>query len=194
MVNNIAKLFWLLIVLLIISACTNKPQNYWVLKAEPSSISHAAEKGNSAILILLSNLGNKRTDHNSDSLLKEVTARHERAPIMISSIANEHGVAMGITSGRLRNPDNAPPDWALRYIQLCQTDNWKDETIVFDLKEKVGLLKPVAAQKTCLSCHGPVESFPPELKAKIIRMFPNDKATGYKNGELIGFIWAEVIK
>ena len=42
---------------------------------------------------------------------------------------------------------------------------------------------PTAAEP-CLTCHG--SSLQPELKAEILRLYPNDQATGFKPGELRG--------
>ena len=40
------------------------------------------------------------------------------------------------------------------------------------------------AEKPCLTCHG--SNIKPELAAKINSLYPEDKATGYKAGELRG--------
>ena len=44
----------------------------------------------------------------------------------------------------------------------------------------------------CLTCHGPVEAIPPEVRAVLRKRYPSDQATGYSVGDLRGAAWAEV--
>ena len=39
-------------------------------------------------------------------------------------------------------------------------------------------------QKLCLGCHG--KSIAPEVKAKLAELYPEDKATGFSEGDLRG--------
>jgi len=52
--------------------------------------------------------------------------------------------------------------------------------------------KPLLTQEVCLKCHG--ENVSDDLKAKIKELYPNDKATGFKNGDFRGVIVSRVKK
>jgi hypothetical protein len=47
-------------------------------------------------------------------------------------------------------------------------------------------------EAACLKCHG--ESISPEINTMIQKQYPNDKAIGFKEGELRGVIVAEIQK
>lgn len=95
------------------------------------------------------------------------------------------------TSLRVRNPENAPTDW--QRIQLLAMDkqpvkNGKPVE-VWQVSEASGqpafqYMSAIPTQKLCLGCHG--KSIAPEVKAKLTELYPEDKATGFSEGELRG--------
>jgi hypothetical protein len=105
------------------------------------------------------------------------------------------GVEVGRTSARLRNPRNAPPAWARAY--LAETDGKKAADVqaaVFDLGDRVGLLRPIEIRKRCLSCHAPREQVAESTRAWLEQAYPEDRSYGYALGDLRGFWWAEAAK
>jgi len=105
------------------------------------------------------------------------------------------GVKVGRTSARLRNPRNAPPEWARPY--LTETDGRKAAEVApaaFDLGDRVGLLRPIEIRARCIRCHAPREELDPDTRAWIERAYPKDRALGYALGDLRGFWWAEAPK
>ena len=58
--------------------------------------------------------------------------------------------------------------------------------------ERIGneyrFVKALPVQPLCLSCHGPAEQLSPAIKAAIGQHYPNDKATGYSEGQIRGVI------
>ena len=50
--------------------------------------------------------------------------------------------------------------------------------------------EPVMMKPMCLACHG--AEVAPEVQAAIAERYPDDRATGYRAGELRGVIWAEL--
>ena len=104
-------------------------------------------------------------------------------------------VEVGRTSARLRNPRNAPPAWTRAY--LAETDTKKAsevEAAVFDLGDRVGLLRPIEIRKRCLSCHAPREQVAAQTRAWLEQAYPQDRSFGYALGDLRGFWWAEAGK
>ncbi len=105
------------------------------------------------------------------------------------------GVKVGRTSARLRNPHNAPPAWAREYV--AATDGRKAAAVaplVFDLGDRVGLLRPIEIRARCLACHAARESLSPATRAWLRSAYSHDRALGYALGDLRGFWWAEAAK
>lgn len=49
-------------------------------------------------------------------------------------------------------------------------------------------MKAIGTAPICLTCHGNAEQIPAAVQAKINSLYPHDKATGYKTGELRGAV------
>jgi hypothetical protein len=47
-------------------------------------------------------------------------------------------------------------------------------------------LKPITIGAMCLTCHGPADRMNAEVRAQIEKHYPQDRATGYREGELRG--------
>lgn len=116
---------------------------------------------------------------------------------MAEAVAKETGAKVGRSSLKLRNPKDAAPGWVQTWL-LAQGDK-KAEAVtgiegVFDSPTgKVArFLKPIAIEGACLSCHGDPAQMSEPVKAAIAPKYPEDKATGYQNGDLRGALWAEV--
>ncbi len=101
------------------------------------------------------------------------------------------GVAVGRTSARLRNPENATPAWARAYV--AATDGRKAAEVpaaAFDLGDRVGLLRPIEVRRRCLACHAAREQLPDGTRQWLERAYPQDRAVGYALGDLRGFwLW-----
>jgi len=52
---------------------------------------------------------------------------------------------------------------------------------------------PAEGEGACLTCHGPTESIPEDVRAALRERYPDDKATGYAVGDLRGALWAESV-
>jgi hypothetical protein len=65
------------------------------------------------------------------------------------------------------------------------------EAVVVDLGDRVGVLRPLPTAATCTKCHGTVERLSPDVRDLLATAYPQDKATGFEEGDLRGFIWAE---
>lgn len=112
-----------------------------------------------------------------------------KAPEIAQQVSTKD-IKIGRVSIKNRNPDNYPQDWMLNYIQDFKKNKIDKSHIIVKLKNgKSGLLKPIHTMPLCLNCHG--ENISAELHEVIKQKYPNDKATGYKVGEIRGFFWAE---
>lgn len=112
-------------------------------------------------------------------------------------VAQETGASVGRSSLKLRNPKDAPPGWVQTWL-VAQGDKPAAQTQpiegVFDSPagRVARVLKPIAIDGVCLSCHGDPSQISEPVKAVLGSKYPEDKATGYKAGDLRGALWAEV--
>lgn len=112
----------------------------------------------------------------------------DRAPEIAQSVAEKKDVAIGRTSHRLRNPDNEPPEWATEAVERKEA-----ETYVFRGPEReVGYLRPIKLKGLRVNCHGAEEELAPGVSEALAEHYPEDRATGFKVGDLRGWFWVEV--
>jgi len=112
----------------------------------------------------------------------------ERAPAIAAEVSESHGVKIGRTSFRLRNPANTPPVWAIDAV------NQRVETTVSYVHEdgRFATLKPIRLAANCLMCHGAPEQLAPGVSDTLAIRYPADQATGFGVGDLRGWFWIEV--
>jgi len=140
----------------------------------------------------------------SSELTRELTAGgpgdavrvcHLSATALTHRIGREEGIAAGRTSARLRTPSNRPKAWAAPIVK--QYENVRASSVdgfVVDLGERVGVMRPIAHRAVCSPCHGLEEQLNPRVRAELKDRYPKDQAIGYRDGDLRGWIWVEVLK
>ena len=105
------------------------------------------------------------------------------------------GVRAGRTSHRLRNPANLPPRWAEAIVETHAGRRTREvDGFVVDLGFTVGVLRPIAQQPVCASCHGPVDELSEAARRAIAERYPHDQAVGFRDGEIRGWFWVEMPK
>jgi hypothetical protein len=117
------------------------------------------------------------------------------AHALAAAISAQTGVSVGMTGARLRGGATAPRAWIAPLIEEVHSRRAADvPAVAVDLGDRVGLLRPIALTSACLSCHGPAERVAPEVKAVADGRNASDGATGFSEGDLRGFFWAEAGK
>lgn len=116
-----------------------------------------------------------------------------KAPEIAKTVSTEKNLSVARTSLKLRNPENKPDAWELAVLQkfderrAAGEDPKKidySEVVEHDGKRQFRYMKAIPTGKLCLNCHG--EQLKPEVKATLESSYPEDKALGYKVGELRG--------
>ncbi len=111
-----------------------------------------------------------------------------RAPSIASQIGKEQNLRIGRTSFQIRNLDNQPPQWAKGFVRARVND-----AVTLQLADDgLGLLFPIRVKTVCLHCHGQQSEMDPSIFAAVLSDYPDDKATGFKVGDLGGYFWIEV--
>jgi hypothetical protein len=99
----------------------------------------------------------------------------------------------GRTSHKIRNPENAPKDWATSYLQAYQGKRKEELPQSFILHQlpngKRVYMEPLFVEARCLLCHG--EKISQNVSDKIKELYPKDVARDFKLGEFRGFIWVK---
>jgi len=109
------------------------------------------------------------------------------APQIAELISKKYGLKIGRTSFRLRNTANKPPAWAQQLVA-----HRLNEPTYLTQKGKLVALLPIRMQAPCLLCHGPEDTIPTPVKDAIVKHYPKDQATGFREGDLRGWFAVEV--
>jgi hypothetical protein len=132
--------------------------------------------------------------------LNAIGVCHTQAPAIAARISAEENITITRIGTRVRNPVlGVPNDWqalALKEFEDGLAKGQKPADMEFVQAVKAGAgsrmelryAKPIVTQPMCLSCHGSGDDISQQVKAKLDELYPNDKANGYKVGELRGAV------
>jgi hypothetical protein len=113
---------------------------------------------------------------------------HKIAPQLAQEVGQSYGVKIGRTGVRLRNPQNVPPEWATPLLESLPT-----EPVFTELPDqRTGALFPIMLKVQCLTCHGPEDRMADDILTRLKKLYPDDRATGFQEGDLRGWFWVEV--
>ena len=123
-----------------------------------------------------------------------VTVCRDEAQQMTAAIGAKHGLTIGRTSHRVRNPANAPRPWALAWVASYADTGMADaRPAEFELAGgRLGVLRPIGTMDMCVMCHGPREVVQATIGNLLAASYPDDRAVGFAPGDLRGWFWAEV--
>ena len=117
-----------------------------------------------------------------------VVVCRDMAPMIAEYVADEHGLAIGRTSNKLRNPANAAPKWAAEPVAAGTAE----KAFYRGPHGKLGVLLPIKTAAPCLACHGEPESLDDSVVGALAESYPDDRALGFAEGDLRGWFWVEV--
>lgn len=116
-----------------------------------------------------------------------------KAPAIAQSLSAKHGWEIARTSLKTRNPDNAPDAWESKVLSDFAARQARGEDVKpmahFEAVDNNGeksfrFMKAIPTGEICLKCHG--ADIAADVKAKLQEAYPDDKATGYKLGDVRG--------
>lgn len=110
------------------------------------------------------------------------------APKVADKVGAKFGVQIGRTSFKLRNSKNAPPEW----VQPVINDRPVEARFVNLPDGHTGAVFPIMLKVQCLACHGPAEQIADQVQNQLSRLYPEDQATGFNEGDLRGWFWVNV--
>lgn len=106
------------------------------------------------------------------------------------------GMQIKRTSLKVRNPANTPDSLERAIlkemeVQFAQDDTLPNYRLIQQREQKANVyhyFKPMKTAGLCLSCHGDKGQMSDELVNLLEERYPNDRATGYQEGDLRGVI------
>jgi hypothetical protein len=159
------------------------------------------QESRDAVAAMLKELGGKLQAAMKDGgPVNALAVCQVEAPAIAKRISEEEKITIRRVSTKPRNPTlGVPNDWQTQAMKqfedaLARGDKPADIEFVEAVKAGGGsrmelrFAKPIVMQPQCTACHGTPEQISPEVQAKLKELYPNDKATGYKPGELRGAI------
>ncbi len=114
------------------------------------------------------------------------------APKITNSLSEKTGWQLRRISLKARNSTTATPDSyerkVLEKFNLRQENGESAKTISHSeiVDNEYRFLKAQGVEAVCLNCHG--ESVSPEIKAELLKKYPEDIALGYSAGQIRGAI------
>jgi hypothetical protein len=129
----------------------------------------------------------------TDGPVKAISVCYEKAPKLAQKVSTEKGMEVARTSLKVRNELNAPDTWELSVLEQFEQRKAKgepvktieySETTIHNGNKVFRYMKAIPADDVCLMCHG--EKIADNLSAEINKLYPNDKATGFKKGDIRG--------
>ena len=129
----------------------------------------------------------------SGGALEAITICNTQALVIGEEVSLANSVNLSRVSARNRNPDNVPNEWQaavladfearkqagesageLTWHQVAETDNGRE----------FRYMKAIPTGGLCLQCHGTAVA--PPVAEKLAELYPDDKATGFSEGDLRG--------
>ncbi|MBF0192236.1 MAG: DUF3365 domain-containing protein [Magnetococcales bacterium] len=118
----------------------------------------------------------------------------EMAPKVAGEVSKQTGWKIKRVSLKTRNESRAVPDeWEkAALVEFDQRAAAGESPAKLEKGAQIGseyrYVKALPVQAVCLGCHGQPDQLTPEVKAALSQHYPNDKATGYSEGQIRGAI------
>ena len=114
---------------------------------------------------------------------------HEQAPKIAQSLGDETGWTIRRTSLKTRNPFNQPTQMERNVMNEFATRHQSGEPIAQiewwrESRDEVAYMKVIPMMGVCTTCHG--EQLDPSVQEAISKRYPEDKATGFRIGDIRG--------
>lgn len=125
--------------------------------------------------------------------LQAIEVCNTRALVIDREVSLANDVNVSRVSARNRNPANAPNEWQEKVLNSFETRKLAGEdasTLTWhevaetDNGPEFRFMKAIPTGGLCLQCHG--TDIAPPVAEKLAELYPDDKATGFSQGDLRG--------
>ncbi len=156
-------------------------------------------KGDLAAMTLVKSLKSEvKQAIETEGVAKAISVCNEKALPLTQKVAEQSNDNISIkrTSFKYRNPANAPDkveSMALNhYENLIRSGNklpgFYTQKVIQNGDTSFYYYKPMKTEMLCLLCHGDGNAISPQVKSMLAELYPDDRATGYHEGDFRGLI------
>ncbi len=180
-----------LLILILIISCSEKNQDIQITENQKQEMrENASEFMGQLKSILIKQI-------KSEGTLSAVAVCSDTAQVLTNDFGLRKGVYIKRVSFKNRNKHNAPDGFEAKVLkefeQMKKEGKLTSDTEHFEIAiendyQYLRYMKPIKIGAACLKCHGDKEKISSEVKGLITKRYPDDKAVGYKNGDLRGAI------
>jgi hypothetical protein len=119
----------------------------------------------------------------------------EKAPQMAKAASEATGWNIRRVSLKNRNPKAVPDAWERAALEdfdrraaagEAPVTLERAEIVTDGGQQSYRYMRALPVQPLCLSCHGVVEQLSPAVQQQLKALYPDDKGTGYRVGEIRG--------
>ena len=125
------------------------------------------------------------------------------APSLTNTLSVREGWNISRVSLRARNSMIGSPDvWEqnrlIKFDEMSTEDATGPIAAVSEIIEEpqgrqLRYIRPLKVQPVCLTCHGTNDDIPEQVAAKLVELYPHDRATGYTIGQNRGALSIKVL-
>ncbi|GBC76695.1 hypothetical protein HRbin08_00157 [bacterium HR08] len=109
------------------------------------------------------------------------------------------GASIRRVSLRYRNPKDIPDEYERRKLEEFERQHRAralvDESVEVvreDGRAYLRYMRPILVGPMCITCHGPKEAIPSSVRAILAERYPDDRATGYRSGDVRGAVSVKI--
>lgn len=124
----------------------------------------------------------------TEGLVGAISVCADEAPRLVASVQRDHETLLGRTSWKRRSDSNQPPAWAGELVAARTSE----EHVLVGPGGRLAVLTPIVVAPFCLQCHGDPDDMDPGVTEELALRYPDDAATGFRDGDLRGWFWVEV--
>jgi hypothetical protein len=122
----------------------------------------------------------------------------DSARVIGRGIADSRRVTIRRVSDRWRTREDIPDAFEREVLQRFAAADTLHDRLEYYAVVREGdtisfrYLRPIILQPVCLPCHGSAETLRSDVVAKLRILYPEDRATGYKPGQLRGAVTVRI--
>ncbi len=133
----------------------------------------------------------------NNGIVSAVSVCADTAQLLTGNFAKQKGIYLKRVSFKNRNevdyPDEFEQEVLIQFQEIHDNGSLKPENEYVKVVSENGIdyiryMKPIFVQGACLNCHGPDDLISDEIKNVLDKKYKNDKARGYKIGDLRGAV------
>jgi len=186
-----------IVAILLIAGCTN--DSLIISDPSPEEIQRIAPSGQQITQELLLALKSELQSAISEGGFGKAIGICNLKAIPVSKMVEQSSskiIWLKRTTYQYRNPLNAPDEiekQALNYFQnLVAMNEVLPESYIQKISNSDSTyyyyFKPLKMDVLCMGCHGKTENIDPAVLTQIKELYPDDKATGYAEGDFRGLV------